>query len=71
MRRKLQNMLETWSDAGMHIRLSLVTGEIVVGRLEELDGDEVVVEPVDDGITGPLTVVLLDHVVTASYVEVA
>ncbi len=69
MRRKLQNMLETWSEAGMHIRLSLVTGEVVTGRLEELDSDEAVIEPVVEGETWPLTVVLLDHVVTASYLE--
>lgn len=70
MRRKLQNMLETWSQAGWHLRLSLTTGEVIQGRLEELDGDELIVEPVTDGVVGPLTVVLLDHVVTASYVEV-
>ena len=69
MRRKLQNMLETWSEAGMLLRLSLVTGEVVIGRLEEIDRDELIVEPIGDGVTGPLTVVLLDHVVTASYVE--
>lgn len=71
MRRRLVHMLETWNDAGMHLRLSLVTGEVMIGRLEELDTDEIILEPVDDdGVTGPLTVVLLDHVVAASYVEV-
>lgn len=47
----------------------LTTGEVITGRLEELDGDEVVLEPVTDGGAGPLTIVMLDHVVTASYVE--
>lgn len=69
MRNRVIRMIETWNDAGLNIRLSLTTGEVMTGRLEELDGDEVVLEPITDGVAGPITIVMLDHVVTASYVE--
>lgn len=71
MRSKLRNLLELWGDGGLLVRLTLVNGEELVGRVDEVDGDELVLEPVDDeGATLPLTVVMLDHVCTASYTDV-
>jgi hypothetical protein len=69
MRTKLRNLLEVWSDGGLTVRLGLTNGEVLEGHVRELDRDEIVIEPIVDGEAGPLTVVLVDHIVTATYTD--
>jgi hypothetical protein len=69
MRTKLRNLLEVWSDGGLTVRLGLTNGEVLEGHVRELDRDEIVIEPIVDGEPGPLTVVLVDHIVTATYTD--
>jgi hypothetical protein len=69
MRTKLRNFLEVWSDGGLTVRLGLTNGEILEGHIRELDRDEIVLEPIVNDQPGPLTVVLIDHVVTATYTD--
>jgi hypothetical protein len=69
MRTKLRNFLEVWSDGGLTVRLGLTNGEILEGHIRELDRDEIVLEPIVNGQPGPLTVVLMEHVVTATYTD--
>ena len=69
MRTKLRNFLEVWSDGGLTVRLGLTNGQILEGHIRELDRDEIVLEPIVDDRPGPLTVVLIDHVVTATYTD--
>ena len=69
MRTKLRNFIEIWSDGGLTLQLTLTTGQVIEGHVREIDNDEVVVEPIVDGKPGPLTVVMLHHVVTASYTD--
>jgi hypothetical protein len=69
MRTKLRNFLEVWSDGGLTVRLGLTNGEILEGHIRELDRDEIVLEPIVNGQPGPLTVVQMEHVVTATYTD--
>ena len=69
MRTKLKYMLDIWMDGGFVVRLTLSTGDVIEGRLKETDTDEVMLEPVIEDGTGPLTVVNLAHVVMATYVD--
>lgn len=69
MRSKLRNLLEVWSDGGLTVRLALSNGDILEGHIREIDGDELVVEPIRGGEPGPLTVVMVDHIVTATYTD--
>jgi hypothetical protein len=69
MRTKLRNLLEVWSDGGLTVRLGLTNGQILEGHVRELDRDEIVLEPIVNGEPGPITVVLVDHIVTATYTD--
>jgi hypothetical protein len=69
MRTKLRNLLEVWSDGGLTVRLGLTNGEVVEGHIRELDRDEIVLEPIVNDQPGPITVVQVDHVVTATYTD--
>ncbi|HKA03202.1 MAG TPA: hypothetical protein VKD67_02705 [Acidimicrobiales bacterium] len=69
MRTKLRNLLEVWSDGGLTVRLGLTNGEVLEGHVRELDRDEIVIEPIVNGQPGPITVVLVDHIVTATYTD--
>jgi hypothetical protein len=69
MRTKLRNLLELWSDGGLTVRLGLTNGQLLEGHVRELDRDEIVIEPIVDGEPGPITVVLVDHIVTATYTD--
>jgi hypothetical protein len=69
MRTKLRNLLEVWSDGGLTVRLGLTNGQLLEGHVRELDRDEIVIEPIVDGEPGPITVVLVDHIVTATYTD--
>jgi hypothetical protein len=69
MRSKLRHMLGMWHDAGLVVRLRLVTGDVIEGLIEEVDGDELVLEPVSQGQRLPIMVVMLDHVVTVQYTD--
>jgi hypothetical protein len=69
MRSKLKYMLDVWMDAGIVVLLTLTNGDVIAGRLKETDTDEVIIEPDIDGRPGPLTVVLLAHVMTATYLD--
>ena len=62
-------MLEVWSDGGLTVRLTLSNGDIIDGHIREIDGDELVIEPFRAGEPGPLTVVMLQHLVTATYTD--
>jgi hypothetical protein len=62
-------MLDIWMDSGFVVQLTLSNGDIVAGRLKETDVDEVILEPDIDGRPGPLTVVQLAHVMTATYAD--
>ena len=53
----------------MTVRLTLSNGDVLDGHIRELDNDEIVIEPIRGGQPGPLTVVLTQHVVTASYTD--
>jgi hypothetical protein len=66
---KLRNHLEVWSDGGLTVRLTLSTGAVIEGHVREIDRDEVVLEPIVAGVPGPLTVIVLAHIVTASYTD--
>jgi hypothetical protein len=69
MRSKLRNLLEVWSDGGLTVRLALVNGDVIDGHIRELDNDEIVLEPIRGGEPGPLMVVLVHHVVSATYTD--
>jgi hypothetical protein len=69
MRTKLRNLLEVWSDGGLTVRLALSNGDVIEGHIREIDNDELVIEPIRDGERGPLTVVLTQHLVTATYTD--
>ena len=69
MRSKLRNLLEIWSDGGLTVRLALSNGDILDGHIREMDNDELVMEPIRGGEPGPITVVLMDHIVTATYTD--
>jgi len=69
MRSKLRHMLGVWQDGGLVVRLGLDTGETIEGLVEEVDGDELVLEPVVNGLRQPILIVMLDHVVTAQYTD--
>jgi hypothetical protein len=69
MRSKLRNLLEIWSDGGLTVRLTLSNGDILDGHIREIDNDELVMEPIRGGQPGPITVVLMDHIVTATYTD--
>jgi hypothetical protein len=69
MRTKLRNLLEVWSDGGLTVRLGLTNGQMLEGHVRELDRDEIVLEPIVNGEPGPITVVLIDHIVTATYTD--
>ena len=69
MRSKLRNLLEVWSDGGLTVRLALSNGDILEGHIREIDSDELVMEPIRGGEPGPLTVVLAQHIVTATYTD--
>jgi hypothetical protein len=67
MRNKLKSMLEIWKDAGFIVHFTLSGGDVIAGRLKEIDSDEVIVEPEYDGQPGPLTVIMLHHVAAVTY----
>ena len=69
MRSKLKFMLDIWMESGFVVQLTLSNGDVISGRLKETDVDEVILEPDIDGVPGPLTVVQLAHVMTATYVD--
>ena len=69
MRSKLRNLLEVWSDGGVTVRLTLSNGDILDGHIREIDSDEIVIEPIRGGEPGPITVVMVHHVVTATYTD--
>ena len=69
MRSKLRNLLEVWSDGGLTVRLALSNGDILDGHIREMDNDELVMEPIRGGEPGNITVVLMDHIVTATYTD--
>jgi hypothetical protein len=69
MRTKLRNLLEVWSDGGLTVRLALSNGDLIDGHIRELDNDEIVLEPIRAGEPGPLTVILVQHVVSATYTD--
>jgi hypothetical protein len=69
MRSKLKYMLDIWMDSGFVVKLTLSNGDVIAGRLKETDVDEVILEPDIDGAPGPLTIVNLAHVMTATYVD--
>jgi hypothetical protein len=70
MRTKLRNMLGLWGEAGLLVYLTLSNGEEVEGLVKEVDGDELVMELMnEEGEIGTLCVVMLHHVVTATYIE--
>ena len=69
MRSKLRNLLEVWSDGGVTVRLTLSNGDILDGHIREIDSDELVIEPIRGGEPGPITVVMVEHIVTATYTD--
>ena len=69
MRSKLRNLLEVWSDGGITVRLTLSNGDILDGHIREIDSDEIVIEPIRGGEPGPITVVMVEHIVTATYTD--
>jgi hypothetical protein len=70
MRNKLKSMLDIWKDAGFIVQFTLSSGDVVTGHLKDIDSDEVLVEPeYEGGGPGPLTVVMLHHVVAATYYD--
>ena len=69
MRTKLRNLLEVWSDGGLTVRLALSNGDVIDGHIRELDNDEIVLEPIRGGEPGPITVILVQHVVSATYTD--
>jgi hypothetical protein len=69
MRSKLKNLLEVWSDGGVTIRLTLSNGDILDGHIRDIDSEEIVIEPIRGGEPGPLTVVMVQHIVTATYTD--
>jgi hypothetical protein len=72
MRTKLRNMLELWGEAGLLVYLTLSNGEELEGVVKEIDQDELLMELRDEeGNVGTLCVVMVDHIVTATYVEEA
>ena len=60
---------EMRSDGGLTVRLTLSNGDILEGHIREMDGDEIVMEPIRGDEPGPLTVVLAHHIVTATYTD--
>jgi len=69
MHSKLKHMLGIWMENGLVVQLTLSNGDIIAGRLKETDADEVILVPDIDGQPGPLTVVQLAHVMTATYLD--
>jgi hypothetical protein len=69
MRSKLKNLLEVWSDGGVTIRFTLSNGDILDGHIRDMDNEEIVMEPIRGGEPGPLTVVMVQHIVTATYTD--
>jgi hypothetical protein len=70
MRTKLRNMLSLWGEAGLLVYVTMVNGEEIEGLVKEIDGDELVIEPMnEEGEVGSITVIQLQHVVTATYIE--
>jgi len=69
MRSKLKNLLEVWSDGGVTIRLTLSNGDILDGHIRDIDSEEIVIEPIRGGEPNPLTVVIVQHIVTATYTD--
>jgi hypothetical protein len=69
MRTKLRNLIEVWSDGGLTIQFTLASGDVIEGHVREIDSDEVLIEPIIDGVPGTLTLVMLQHVVMVSYTD--
>jgi hypothetical protein len=69
MRSKLRNLIEVWSDGGLTLRFTLTSGDVIEGHVREFDSDEVLIEPIVDGKPGTLTLLMLEHIVMATYTD--
>jgi hypothetical protein len=69
MRNKMRNLVSRWASVGLVVEVELSTGTVLRGRVEEIDGDELILEPIEDGQFAALIVIAMPHVVSVRYTD--